>query len=277
MSPHNRRVVKTVCAALFVLLLAGVTYQGVATALERRAFHYPGRLVPVGDHQLHIHCTGRGTPTVVLEAPAFGFSASWSLVQSALSGTTRVCSYDRAGLGWSEGREGAFAPESVAVELQTLLAGAGERPPYVLVGDELGAAFARLFAARYPHDTVALVEADVLHAEGQPPASPSPWLARTGLLRLARTVSGRSAQQPGPRGTAVDSFSLRPDHLTRGAIELRALAAATAQAAQADVKADLVVRGLEKQGDALALSTPGTAAALTSTVRAVVLDVRRAR
>ena len=277
MSPHNRRVVKTVCAALFVLLLAGVTYQGVATALERRAFHYPGRLVPVGDHQLHIYCTGRGTPTVVLEAPAFGFSASWSLVQSALSGTTRVCSYDRAGLGWSEGREGAFAPESVAVELQTLLAGAGERPPYVLVGDELGAAFARLFAARYPHDTVALVEADVLHAEGQPPASPSPWLARTGLLRLARTVSGRSAQQPGPRGTAVDSFSLRPDHLTRGAIELRALAAATAQAAQADVKADLVVRGLEKQGDALALSTPGTAAALTSTVRAVVLDVRRAR
>ena len=277
MSPHNRRIIKTVCAALFVLLLAGVTYQGVTTALERRAFRYPGRLVPVGDHQLHIYCTGRGSPTVVLEAPAFGFSASWALVQSALDTTTRVCSYDRAGLGWSEGREGAFAPDAVPVELQTLLAGAGERPPYVIVGDELGAAFARLFAARYPHDTVALIEVDSLRGNGPAPSQPSPWLARTGILRLSRMISGRSVSQPGPRGTAVDSFSLRPDHLNRGALELRGLNTALAQAASADLKSDLVRHDVPEGDGGLAVSTKDGATALATTIRGAVLNARRAR
>ena len=82
--------------------LAGATYQGAATAIERRKFPHPGRMIDIGGLQLHIYCTGNGAPTVVLEAPAAGMSAAWGWVQPAVAQTTRVCSYDRAGLGWSE-------------------------------------------------------------------------------------------------------------------------------------------------------------------------------
>jgi hypothetical protein len=94
-----RRTLGASGAVIIFILLAGATYQGVATALERREFPRPGGLVSVGDHQLHIYCTGTGSPTVVLEAPAAGLSAAWGDVQRRLSGTMRVCSYDRAGLG----------------------------------------------------------------------------------------------------------------------------------------------------------------------------------
>ena len=103
------------------LVLAGATYQGVATALERRQFPHPGRLVDVGGHQLHLYCTGEGTPTVVLEAPAAGLSAAWGWIQPEIAETTRVCSYDRAGLGWSEAGDGPFEPAQVPVQLRALL------------------------------------------------------------------------------------------------------------------------------------------------------------
>ncbi len=59
-----------------------------------------GRLVGIGDRHLHLHCTGSGSPTVVIEAGASSFSIDFSLVQPEVSKTTRVCSYDRAGSGW---------------------------------------------------------------------------------------------------------------------------------------------------------------------------------
>ena len=103
-----RRVVLMTAALATFVTLAGATYQGVATAIERHQFPHPGRLIEVGGHQLHLDCIGERLPTVVLEAPAFGMSAAWSLVQPQLSTFTRVCSYDRAGLGWSESGDGSF-------------------------------------------------------------------------------------------------------------------------------------------------------------------------
>ena len=87
--PSTRRALGVGVAAIVFILLAGATYQGVATALERREFPRPGGLVSVGDHQLHIYCTGLGSPTVVLEAPAAGVTAAWGEVQRRLSKTTR--------------------------------------------------------------------------------------------------------------------------------------------------------------------------------------------
>src|ERR1044072_48929 len=133
-----------------VLALVGATYQGVTTSLERRRYPHPGRLIDVGGHQLHIYCTGRGTPIVVLEAPASGLSASWGRVQSTLDHTTRVCSYDRAGLGSSEQGDGPVEPARAPVELLARLPGAGEKSPCVIVGDGMGALFARTFAVRFP-------------------------------------------------------------------------------------------------------------------------------
>src|SRR5436190_22605183 len=160
MLPAVRRALATTGVVLLVLILIGATYQGVATAVERRRFPHPGRLIDVGGHQLHLYCTGEGTPTVVLEAPATTMSAVWAWVQTDVAKMTRVCSYDRAGLGWSEAGDAPFTPQAVAPELNALLATAGERGPFVVAGAELGAAFATLYASRYPDDTAALVLAN---------------------------------------------------------------------------------------------------------------------
>src|SRR5690606_10139120 len=114
-----------------------MTYQGIATALERRAFPRPGGLVSIGDHQLHLYCTGEGSPTVILEAPAAGASAAWGDVQPPLAALTRVCSYDRSGLGWSEAGDRPHDPGRVPEELRTLLTAANERGPFVVAGHGL--------------------------------------------------------------------------------------------------------------------------------------------
>jgi len=221
--PTVRRWIGAVCAVLLFILLAGATYQGVATALERREFPRPGGLVSVGDHQLHIYCTGKGAPTVVLEAPAAGLSAAWGEVQRRLSATTRVCSYDRTGLGWSETGDRPFEPSRVPVELQTLLTRASERGPFVVAGHGLGAAFAQMFAARSDSNAAALVLIDPPPADAGPvqpgwimPASP--WLARAGVLRAGRILSSKADGLPA--AGALRAFLNRPDHLTRAAAEL---------------------------------------------------------
>jgi len=223
MPASARRAIAVGAAALIFILIAGATYQGVATALERREFARPGGLVSVGDHQLHIYCTGKGSPTVVLEAPAAGLSAAWGEVQRQLSGTTRVCSYDRAGLGWSEAGDRPFEVGRVPEELRTLLTGANESAPYVVVGQGMGAAFARLYAARRDSGAAAVVLIDP--PPGNAPASEadwivpaSPWLARTGVLRAGRLMSSKADGVSG--GGALQAFLNRPDHLSRAAAEL---------------------------------------------------------
>lgn len=221
--PSLRRALGASGAVIILILLAGATYQGLATALERREFPRPGGLVSVGDHQLHIYCTGTASPTVVLEAPAAGLSAAWGEVQRRLSGTMRVCSYDRAGLGWSESGDRPFEPARVPAELRTLLTRANEHGPFVIAGQGLGAAFARMYAARPDSAAAALVLIDPPPAHstaGQPgwimPASP--WLARTGVLRAGRILSSKADGLPA--GGALRAFLNRPDHLTRAAAEL---------------------------------------------------------
>ena len=223
-----RRLLITTGVVILLLVLIGATYQGVATALERRRYPHPGRLIDVGGHQLHIDCSGRGAPTVVLEAPATAMSSAWAWVQTDVAKTTRVCSYDRAGLGWSESGDAPFAPQAVAPELNALLMKAAERPPYVVAGAEFGAALATLYASRYPADVATLIVVNPPAAFGDHGASKptpefvtfSPWLARTGLLRATRTLSESARELPQPAAGAVRAFLNRPDHLTRSAAEL---------------------------------------------------------
>jgi pimeloyl-ACP methyl ester carboxylesterase len=219
-----RRWLLRATAIVILILLIGATYQGVTTALERRRFPHPGRMVRSTDHQLHIYCTGEGSPTVVLEAPAAGMSAAWGWVQPELEHQTRVCSYDRSGLGWSEWGPQPYDPARVPEELEALMRNSGERAPYVIVGHGLGAAFARLFASRYPRETRAVVLIDV----PQPGAASkmrrlltaAPWLARAAFLRASPVLARRARGLPGTAGGEMRSFLNRPDHLTRAAIEV---------------------------------------------------------
>jgi len=108
---------------------------------------------------------GSGSPTVVLEAGAGDFSLAWSLVQPEVAQTTRVCAYDRVGLGWSERGPLPLTVENTVEQLRTLLTNAGIEGPYVLVGHSLGGAYVRAYAVRYPEDVVAMVLVDSSHED----------------------------------------------------------------------------------------------------------------
>src|SRR5215211_732179 len=97
-----RRGLVWLVAGLLALAVIGAIYQVVATQIDQRTYPPPGEMVDVGTHTLHINCVGRGSPTVILEAANLGMSAHWVRVQQQLAATTRVCAYDRAGMGWSE-------------------------------------------------------------------------------------------------------------------------------------------------------------------------------
>jgi pimeloyl-ACP methyl ester carboxylesterase len=267
-----RRVLVMAAVMLLLLVLAGATYQGVATALERRQFRHPGRLVDAGGHQLHIHCLGEGLPTVVLEAPATGLSAAWGWVQPDVAGVTRVCSYDRAGLGWSEAGDRPYQPSAVAGELRALLERAGEPGPYVVVGHGLGATFAVLFAAQFGSDVAGVVLID--RPLPDPPterdqtmrlARAAPWLARTGALRATRLISSNAAGLPEASAGALRAFLNRPDHLARAATELARWDEAVRLAASVAIDPDITVVHLEATGsEPAALLTDFSSARKTS-------------
>lgn len=123
----------------------------------------PGKLIDIGGRSLHLNCTGEGAPTVVLDAGLGGNSLEWAAVQAQVSHFTRVCSYDRAGYGWSDPGPG---PRNSSVIVEDLHAGLALAPvpgPYVLVGHSFGGFNVRLFAARYPSESAGLVLVDAAH------------------------------------------------------------------------------------------------------------------
>lgn len=123
----------------------------------------PGVLIDVGGYRLHVLCQGEGSPTVVLDAGSGGFSLDWALVWPAIARQTRVCVYDRAGLGWSEPGPPVRDAEQAVAELATLLDRAGETGPYVLAGHSAGGVRMQLFTLRYPERVAGLVLIDSSH------------------------------------------------------------------------------------------------------------------
>lgn len=151
-------------AIVAILLLLPVT----AAAQQRGsspAFAPPGELVDVGGYRLHLHCTGRGEPTVVLIAGSGDFSFDWSLVQPGVSRFARVCSYDRAGLAWSDPGPTPRTMRQDAYELHTLLRAAGIKSPYVLVGHSIGGLIARVYGEQYPKEVAGMVLVDPTHED----------------------------------------------------------------------------------------------------------------
>ena len=126
----------------------------------------PGRFVDVDGHKMHLDCTGQGAPTVVLESGLWNDWVVWYKVQPAISKFTQVCSYDRAGLGFSDPRPDQ-QPDSrnIAHNLYTLLANAGVNPPYVLVGHSLGGIHILDYQNLYPADVVGMVLVDSGHPD----------------------------------------------------------------------------------------------------------------
>ncbi len=163
--PRIRMILACLALLSVTLIGAGVLYQSMATARDSRQYPPPGKLIDVGGHRLHLNSMGKGNPTVILDAGAGGTSLDWSFVQDELAKTTRVCTYDRAGFGWSEQGPTPRTSERIVEELHALLTNAEIEAPYVLVGHSFGGLNARLYAARYPDEVAGLVLVDSVHED----------------------------------------------------------------------------------------------------------------
>jgi pimeloyl-ACP methyl ester carboxylesterase len=192
-----RRVLLGLVVAIVVLAAAGAVYQASATAVDNRNHPPPGQLIDVGGYRMHIYCTGEGAPTVLLDALFPGTVSNWAWVQPEISKATRVCAYDRAGLGWSDSGPKPRDARQHARELHTLLASAAIPGPYVLVGHSFGGLYVRMFADQYRDEVAGMVlieasDPDTWRRLGKPEGvgvdhrqlAVAPTLGRLGVFRL---------------------------------------------------------------------------------------------
>ena len=192
-----KRIFLTFLIIVIVLLLVGITYQTVSTQADKRNYPAPGQLIDVGGYRLHLYCMGAatdGSPTVILETGLGGSSPTWAWIQPEVAKVTRVCAYDRAGLGWSDPAPAGTPRDGqhVADELHTLLEKAGIPGPYVMVGHSFGGLYTLVFAHQYPRDVAGVVLLDSSH--------PDQW---------ASTPAGQSLYQSNARSYSVTSILAR--------------------------------------------------------------------
>jgi pimeloyl-ACP methyl ester carboxylesterase len=182
-------------------------------AMEEDKLKAPGHLFDIGGRRLHAVITGDRQPRklpVVLEAGLTAMSSCWAWVQEELSGTTKVLSYDRAGLGWSDPSGAPKDARHIAEDLHALLNAANFPRPFVFAGHSMGGIFGRAYAAMYPGDVAGMVLVDASHPE-QIERSPNikwslrkffwflkatPYMASCGLMKVVGDF-GMSAQAAG--------------------------------------------------------------------------------
>ena len=175
-----------VLAALTVAAVGG-GFETVREFLDAKAYPAPGQLIDVGGHRLHLHCTGSGSPTVVLEPGLGGASSDLAWLVPAVAQDSRVCVYDRAGRGWSDAATGPQDAVQIAGDLHTLLERAHVPGPYVLAGHSFGGLYVQTFAARYPDQVAGVVLLD--STAPKPGPAPPADTASTGVLgRVAALV-----------------------------------------------------------------------------------------
>lgn len=231
-------------AGLVILSLVGPVYESRSEASDIRAYPPPGQLVDVGGYRLHIYCIGAGSPTVVIDAGWGDWSTIWGAVQTQAAQTTRVCTYDRAGTGWSESGPLPRDAGQFVAELHTLLQKAALPGPYLLVGHSLGGLPARVFAGTYPSEVAGVVLIDSMFpgqgGSSPPPAnsrrdnqthaaSSLPLLARFGLVRLLAKPIGIVADKS-PAEKANYGITVSPKFLQAWADEGKAIPDSLAQA-----------------------------------------------
>lgn len=159
------RILGTLCSLIVVAALTGATYQWLATRRDLAATPPPGQLVDIGGYRLHLWCMGNGTPAVILDAGLGGTSAGWGFVQPEVARFTRVCSYDRAGMGYSDAGPSPRTARRIANELAELLARGGIAGSVVLVGESIAGFTVRVFASDHPERALGLVLVDASHED----------------------------------------------------------------------------------------------------------------
>jgi pimeloyl-ACP methyl ester carboxylesterase len=186
------RILASLVALVVMLAVAGASYQLIATVSDARRYPAPGKLVDIGGHRLHLHCTGEGSPTVVVEAGGGSFSLDWNLVQLKVAKFTRICTYDRSGFGWSDAGPNRGSAQQAVSELRALLLKAGIQGPYILAGHSLGGIYALRFAGQNRQEVAGLVLVDAAHEElwsQLPEPFHRKWDRQINVIRVLATLS----------------------------------------------------------------------------------------
>ena len=193
-----------------LVLVGGPTYQAISESRDLARFPAPGRLVEVDGSLMHIDCRGLGSPTVVVELGLSAVASSWDEIHQQMAPVTRVCLYDRAGLGYSEPIDHSTRAPEVAERLHSLLGNAEIGGDLILVGWSAGGLYAREFYRLYPERVRAMLLVDSSHEQQarRLPASArdgsdsalrmARYLAPLGLVRLSGMVKARFGSFRGP-------------------------------------------------------------------------------
>lgn len=153
------KLIKWLLILLILLAVTGALWQQWSIRQDERNFPPPGDLVSIGSHRLHIYCQGEETsaPTVLLDGGATFIATGWQWVMDDLARTTRVCAFDRSGIGWSEEGVHPYDGPQMAKELNTLLENANIKRPVLYIGHSLGGDLGRIYFDHYPEDMTGLI------------------------------------------------------------------------------------------------------------------------
>jgi len=177
--------------------------QATAQGPTAREYPPPGRRITIGGRKLHLSCTGAGSPTVVLMAGGGAFSIDWALVQPQVAENTRVCSYDRAGLAWSDPGPADETVEQTISDLHMLLNNGGEKGPYLLVGASVGGIYIQAYQRAFPTEVAGLVFSNSSNRIGRL-VNVKPGLIWELTEEQIRSTFPLAASEKGPAPTSED-------------------------------------------------------------------------
>jgi pimeloyl-ACP methyl ester carboxylesterase len=174
-------------------LASALAWTGTGLAMAAGGWKTPPRgvLIEVDGRKQRLVCEGEarpGEPTIVFESGAYSAAADWGYLQPEVAKTGRTCSYDRAGMGWSEPSNAPRNPATMARELKALFQAAGEKGPFVLVGHSMAGLLTRAYISQNPQDVVGLVLIDAADPSAISIPEAQIWIKR--YQRLARVAAG---------------------------------------------------------------------------------------
>ena len=157
------KVILGFIAFIILLIIIAAINQYISNKIVEKKYPPPGKMIDVGGYSLHLNCSGKKGPSVILDSGLGDFSLTWYNIQPQIAKFSHVCSYDRAGLGWSDKGPNPRTCVMIAQELHTLLHNANVKPPYILVGHSLGGLNMQVFADLYPNEVAGLILLDSSH------------------------------------------------------------------------------------------------------------------
>jgi pimeloyl-ACP methyl ester carboxylesterase len=253
-----------------ILAAAGVIYENISEARDRRFNPMPGKVFDVGGFNMHMSCTGQGHPVVILDSGLGDSFVSWRKVQPRIQKFTQVCSYDRAGMGYSDSSGQPRSSKVMAGELHALLQAAGVAPAYVLVGHSMGGYDVRLYASLYPSEVAGMVLVDSSHPDQEnrfPPELKNmegSWLREAEFLEYTMPfgiprVLGLCDDEPVQRAAECNWHSAR-----ESVAELKAFSESAAQTAAASSLGDIPLAVLSHDPDKPSADLPADLARPTN-------------